>query len=218
MKHSKRFTKLALGALSLGTAFTAANDAMALDAGQCLPMAQMNEALKADGQRTMIIGNGTAFNNTHGSAADVRISYFVNTITSNQDGSLGYQLEGDRPLGEPSQNVCIRAKLSDVHLYDARVESIPSAAYLGGRFNDIVNENASKGTRPMVIANTVFGSGSTLRNGLPIVMFGNMADKGASITTALADGSPQMLVFMTDTGYTQAAIQKLDNSKLAAPK
>jgi hypothetical protein len=209
---------------ALGAAFAAslcaATPAQALEPRQCLPMAEMNEALRAEGQRTMIIGDRQALQNPTGRVADASIDRYVNTVTSNADGSLGYQLEGDLPRAQVSTRVCVAAKLTNVRMYDARRDAIPQAAYLGGQFDAVVRENAAKGTRPMLIADTVHpASGGTERRGLPLVMFGNIPGRSASIVTRMPDGQPQFLVLMGDTEYTAAGLARLNTQvAMVVPK
>ncbi len=195
-------------AIALGT-MTAANDAMALEAGQCLPMAQMNEALKADGQRTLIIGDRVAINNSTASNTGLVVNRWVNTVTSNADGSLGYQLEGDRPRAEMSNQVCVRAKLTNVRLLDARADVIPEEAYLGGTFEQTINNAAASGFRPMLISDTVFKNGSTNRNGLPIIVMGKLSERFGSISAYKPSGNLEMLVQYQNLDYTPTALQRL---------
>jgi hypothetical protein len=205
MKRSALVTT-AIGA-AFAAALGAASPAMALEGKQCLPMAQMNEALRAEGQRTMIIGDRMAVNDDSTRSSGVSVTRYVNTVTSNADGSLGYQLEGDLPRAQTSTNVCVRAKLTDVHLYDPQKPTIPATAMLGGQFDAVVRGNAAKGTRPMVVANTVRSNGQG--TGLPFVMFGNAEDRSASIQTKMPNGQPQFLVLMGDTDYTAAGRARL---------
>ena len=206
-------TRSAFMSSALTAAFAASigisSPAHALEAKQCLPMAEMNAALKADGQRTMLIGDRVAAVRDETVESLTKVIRAVNTVTSNSDGSLGYQLEGDRSRAEPSSRVCVRAKLTDVQLFDARKPSVAKAAYLGGAFDKIVDANAANGNRPAVVASTVFGSDDSLRRGLPIVIFKEADGDSASITTMTADGKPTMLVLMNKTEYTSAALQRL---------
>lgn len=179
--------------------------AHALETKQCLPMAEMNAALKTEGQRTLIIGDRVATNDAPERSSGVRFDRYVNTVTANSDGSVGYQLEGDLPKVQASTKVCVAAKLTNVKLYDINRESIPQAAFLGGGFDDVVRGNATKGVRPMMIADTDFSG----RKGLPMVMFGEVADRTASIATRLPNGKPQLLVLMADTDYTSAGRARL---------
>lgn len=194
-------------AIALG-AMTAANDAIALDAGQCLPMAQMNQALIADGQRTLIIGDRVAINNSTASSSGVVVNRWVNTVTSNADGSLGYQLEGNKPRGETSTEICVAAKLTNTQLFDATKNEIPQAALLGGAFNRAMELSAEDGIRPMVVANTVFGNGETLHLGAPMVLIGDPTRKIGSITT-IKNGEAVSLAGLQNVEYTPLALQRL---------
>jgi hypothetical protein len=169
--------------------------------------------MRAEGQRTLVIGNRVAVNDT---ATRTEATRFMNAISANDDGSVGYQFEGNRPRNEPSTEVCVRTRLTNVRVYDARRNAVPPDAYLGGRFNAIVDRNAAAGTRPMVVADTVFGNGPTERLGRPIVMFGNMEGRSGSLSTLLANGDPAMLVFTMETDYTPAALQRIGDTRVAA--
>lgn len=204
--------KSAFTASLLATA-VAASPAFALEAKQCLSMADMNVALKAEGQRTIIIGDRVAINDAPQKKSGVNVTRYVNTVTSNADGSRGYQLEGDNPRDQASTNVCIRAQLTNVRLFDARVNSIPQAAFLGGQFDAVVRENAAKGTRPMMVANTLHvAANGTEKQGLSLVMFGNVTgeSKSGSLVTKLPDGKPQFLVLLEAPEYTPAGLAKLN--------
>ena len=216
MKTLNRAMKLGFGAAA-GAVLACATPAMALEPGQCLPMAEMNAALRAEGQRTMIIGNRSAPQSRDAAGNVTAVVERVETITSNADGSLGYNLAGDRPREEASTNVCVRAKLTNVRLYDARQTDIPRDAYLGGNFNTLVNGNAELGTRPMVVADTVFSNdnGGT-RLGRPIVLFGNMEVRGASLYTYTNDGDAVRLALMVDTDYTPAALERINGDRTIA--
>ena len=197
---------------------TAAEPAVAgLQPGQCLPMADMNAALRAEGQRTMIIGNRSAIEERDAAGNPTRLAERLETITSNADGSVGYNLAGDRPREEPSINVCVRAKLTNVRLFDASQPTIPRDAYLGGSFNTLVSDNAARGTRPMIVADTVFSNenGGT-RLGRPIVLFGNVEGRTASLVTYTANQEPARLAGLVSTDYTQAALERLDGGRTLA--
>ncbi|AZI37878.1 hypothetical protein NT2_13_00810 [Caenibius tardaugens NBRC 16725] len=175
----------------------------------------MNAALRAEGQSVVIIGDREALQNPTGQMT--RVVRYVNTVTTNADGSVGYQLEGDLPRAQTSTSVCVGAKLTNVRLYDARQPVIPQAVFLGGQFDALVRANAAKGNRPMMLADTVHSApGGGERRGLPLVMFGDPQDmKTASQVTQLSDGRPQFLVGMSDTDYTSAGLARL-NAKLAS--
>jgi hypothetical protein len=217
-RHKSPLHSLLLGAaFAAAASFAGANPAMALDAKQCLPMAEMNAALKAEGQRTLIIGDRIASVGREGTT-ETRMVRAVNTVTSNADGSLGYQLEGNLPRTEASTRVCVRAKLTDIQLFDARKDGIPQAVFLGGKFDLAVKEKAAKGTRPMLMANTVFGSGASERKGLPLLVFGNFTKEAGSIETRDLSGTAQILAVMSKTDYTAIALEILYSRNSPAPK
>ncbi len=200
---------------SIGGAFLAAGTlaapALALEAKQCLPMAEMNAALKAEGQRTLILGDRLALQNPTGKVSDASVDKYANAVTSNADGSLGYQLEGNKPRVVASTSMCVAAKLTDIRLYDARKTDIPNAVMLGGRFNGVVQELAAKGSRAMVVANTLHANGDAIRRGLPLVVFGNVDHRTGSLSTMTAQG-PQMLALMGDVDYTPEALRRLSGA------
>lgn len=197
---------------------TAAEPAVTgLQPGQCLPMADMNSALRAEGQRTMIIGNRSAVQERDARGNPTRVTESVETITSNADGSVGFNLAGNRPREEASTTVCVGARLTNVRLYDARSGTIPRDAYLGGSFNQLVDENAARGTRPMVVADTVFpNSDGSTRIGRPIVLFGNVEGRSASLVTYTANREPARLALMVSTDYTPAAMERINGTRTLA--
>lgn len=202
--------KSAFAAALIATACVSAS-AQALEAKQCLPMAEMNAALKAEGQRTLVIGDREAIQNPTGKIKDAAVLRFVNTVTANSDGSLGYQLEGDLPRAQASHQVCVAAKLTNVRLFDARRPGVPQDALLGGKFDEALRANEKLGTRPMVMADTVHtGADGQNRMGLPIVLLANVEHKGGHMFTRLANGQPQFLMQMGDTEYTSAGLARLN--------
>lgn len=116
-KNSKTFTKLALSALALGTAFTAANDAMALERG-CQNADTVRAALRDEGQFVVVSGQRTAI------AEQPR-----NIFTSNQNGTLGYNIE--QGTGDATGQLCVRAKYTDIRLNSNSDLATPSWALRG---------------------------------------------------------------------------------------
>ena len=202
--------KSAFSASLMATA-AVASPVFALEAKQCLSMAEMNAALKAEGQRTMIIGDRVYVDSPTDDIMDARFNRFVNTVTANADGSVGYQLEGDKPRAQASDKVCVRAKLTNVHFYDARKPGINQATLLGGSFNQSIIESEKNGTRPMVMADSVHRDESGVeRVGLPVVLLGNMEVKAGVMITRKPDGSTLKMLRMTSTEYTAAGLARLN--------
>ncbi|MEJ7928293.1 hypothetical protein WG908_16215 [Sphingobium sp. AN641] len=97
-----------------------------------------------------------------------------------------------------------------VRLLDARKPGVQPAALLGGSFDDEVRAKEKIGTRAMIVADTVHQSANgKAALGLPMIVFGNVAGRSASIYARLTDGSPAFLVFMSDTDYTAEALRRL---------
>lgn len=201
---------VACGVLASSTLLPAS--ALALEPRQCLPLAEINAALKAEGQRTLIIGDRKAVNDAPERASGVSVTRYANVVTSNADGSLGYQIEGDLPRAQASTRMCVTARLTRIRLFDARKPGVQPGALLGGAFDIEVRENERIGTRPMLIADTVHPApdGST-RVGLPMIVFGNMAGRSAAIYARLPDGRAAFMVLMGDADYTPEALRRLGN-------
>ena len=194
--------------MAFAAAFCAAQPADALEARQCMSMAEMNAALRAEGQRTMVIGDREVLNNPTGRIADASITRYVNTVTSNADGSLGYQLEGDRPRSEASTRVCVAAKLTNIRIFDASQPGVPQQVLLGGRFNDAIRADEAIGARPMVFADTVHGSEGSYRTGLPIVITLNVPYRAGTMLTRQTDGSAVSMMDLASLDYTDAGRER----------
>jgi len=145
-----------VGALYMTAAAVGALQAKALEPFQCLSMEEMNAALKAEGQRTVFIGDrigGPTDNRDE--AGNVRS--WVVTVTSNTDGSRGYYLEGDRPRREVSTKVCVSARLSGVQLFDPRKRLFANPPLVAGDLTRYIFENAQAGREPFLLASDVTG-------------------------------------------------------------
>ena len=187
-----------------------------LQSGQCMPMADLNAAMRAQGQRTVIIGDRAAVMNDGQPNAFVR--RWVNTVTSNADGSVGYQIEGNNPRATQSTEVCVAARLTNVRLLDARLSTVPNEVLLGGRFNDAMRASIADGVRPMVVADTILGAGSTERRGLPIVVLADLdsANRPGLIAVRRPTGESEMLIQMQNLEYTSVGLERLGTTRVAA--
>ncbi len=98
----------------------------AAQAGQlidgCHPTAKMQEMLKAQEQKPVIIGN--AISDTGKKSASM--------ITSNPDGSLGYYLEGDAPMDGKASKFCVSSAFTNIKMYSPSLTEPPQEAFLGG--------------------------------------------------------------------------------------
>jgi hypothetical protein len=188
-----------------------ATPADALEPGQCLSMAEMNATMRAEGQRTLILGNRSALNNPTGLIRDASVTLYANAVTSNTDGSLGYQLEGDRPKEEPSTRMCVRAKLTNVRVYDAGQSNVPQSALLGGTFNEAVQRLASRGINTMLVADTFQGA-DTNRRGNPLVVLADLRASSGQMATMTSTG-PQRLALLTELGYTEEGRRRIGKTQ-----
>jgi hypothetical protein len=205
---------------ALSAAFIAAigfsTPAQALEAKQCLSMTDMNAALKEEGQRTMIIGDRVFIESSTGNIMDAKLPKFLNTVTSNDGGSVGYQLEGDKPRAQTSDKVCVRAKLTNVRFFDARRPGLNRSALLGGDFNQSIINSEPNGTRPMVVADSVHRDSSGVeRTGLPVVVLGNMEVRAGVVITRQPDGSTLKMFSLTNTEYTPAGLDRIGQRQVA---
>lgn len=197
----------AFGATLLAAA-CASSPAHALEPKQCLPIAEMNAALKADGQRTLVIGDRLALQDPTGHGEDMYTNRFADAVTANADGSLGYQIEGDKPRQQTSTQMCVSAKLTNVRLFDASQPGTPKAALLGGSFDQGVHELEAKGTRAMLVADTFRGN-DTSKIGNALVVFGNVATRNGSMATNTSQGA-KMLAVLGDLDYTPEGKRRLN--------
>lgn len=200
-------TSSAIG-MAFAAALCAASPADALENRQCMSMTEMNAALRAEGQRTMVIGDREVLNNPTGRLTDASLTHYVNTVTSNADGSLGYQLEGDRPRNEASTRVCVAAKLTNIRIFDASQPGVPQDALLGGSFDDALRASDQIGSRPMLVADTVHGSEGAYRLGLPMMIAVNMPYRAGVMLARQANGEPVKLMSLASLDYTDAGRER----------
>ncbi|OSZ69556.1 hypothetical protein CAP40_01485 [Sphingomonas sp. IBVSS2] len=101
-------------------AILSASPALALDTGQCLPAQQVRDALKAEGMQPIIVGNRTGY------GYPTSLIFFANA-----DGSRGYLIRGDKPLGEQAETACVDSVFRGVKLRDISRPGIPEWALMG---------------------------------------------------------------------------------------
>jgi hypothetical protein len=205
-----------VGSAFMGAALASASPAMALEAGQCLPMAEMNAALRAEGQRTMIIGDrlGQIENDPNG-VAGLNVDMYANAVTSNPDLSVGYLLQGDRPRTETSTRMCVGAKLANIRIFDAAREGVPQAALLGGRIDDVLRADEQIGVRPMVVADTVQSANDgSQRLGLPMVITANISQRMGGLYARQANGEPVLLARLAELDYTAVGLQRAQGTAI----
>lgn len=91
--------------------------ALALATGECLPAAQVRSALAAENMNPIIVGNRTGY------GYPMALIFFANA-----DGSRGYLIRGDKPLGQQADTACVDSVYRDVRLNDVTRPGIPEWA------------------------------------------------------------------------------------------
>ncbi|TXH08607.1 MAG: hypothetical protein E6R02_09590 [Gammaproteobacteria bacterium] len=131
---SHAMNALSAAALLASTCVAPSSTAVAQSAPQAatlsgcgIPAAQVKAALEAQGQFKMIVGNRMALTfDAAGKAIDS--PRVANVFTSNADGSLGYRLEGNQPLGTPSTSFCVGARYTNIRFNDWNRAGVPEFA------------------------------------------------------------------------------------------
>lgn len=104
-------------ALAVAGCLIAATPVLALETGECLPAAQVRSALAAEGMNPIVVGNRTGY------------GYPTSLIfIANANGSRGYLIRGDKPLGQQADTACIDSVYRDVRLNDITRPGIPDWA------------------------------------------------------------------------------------------
>ena len=95
--------------------------ALALDTGQGRPATQARAARAAEGMNPIIVGNRTGY------------GYPTSLIfLANANGSRGYLIRGDKPLGQQADTACVDSVYREVRLNDITRPGIPAWATMGG--------------------------------------------------------------------------------------
>ena len=198
-----------VGAAISFTAFSA----QALEPKQCLPLKDMKAALASESQQILLIGDRKAINDAPEDPSGVKVTRYMNAVTSNSDFSVGYQLEGDLPRATDSTDVCVRAKLTNIRLYDARHYEAKLTYPFGAPFIVELQKKETAGTRPVIIADTLHSNqDGTERIGQSMVLFWHPTGRSATIYAVSGEEEPRLLVFMGDTDLTKAAVNWLDET------
>lgn len=223
MSFAAAFKKSAFALAGAASLFAGATAAHALEPKQCGSAAEMTEALKAEGQKSVIVGNRMALEfDAQGNVIDS--PRITNIFTVNESGE-GYNLEGNRPLGTPSTEFCVRAKYVSARFNNWEREGIPAFA----QFNTparadaqricaaansqnglscgiisgyLANGDASSNPqRVMMVAQTVNDRGQA---GKKLVITGRPQDGGGATYAADTRGIATELFFAEKMAFTTA--------------
>lgn len=102
--------------------------ARGVKAKDCYSMAEMNRALKAYGQRSLVSGDRVTLADRGEKVVGVG---FLNIFTSNEDGSLGFNIEADKPGGQQAAEASVRTVMTEVRLWDKDRPVKPDPVILG---------------------------------------------------------------------------------------
>ncbi|HRK97097.1 MAG TPA: hypothetical protein PLE43_01320 [Alphaproteobacteria bacterium] len=99
--------------------------------GDCYYTAEINKAMKDYGQKSLIVGDNIyAGKDGNGVLKDY---LRVNRFTASDDGSLGFNVEGNNPSNQPSTEWRVAAVIKNVRLYDSNKFVVPSEEIVGRR-------------------------------------------------------------------------------------
>lgn len=187
--------------------------ALALEAGQCGTAAEIQAALKAEGQVPVIIGNRVT----------TRKDRPANIFTANSNG-IGYALEGDAPQGQKSTRVCVGYRYHGVRVNDIASPVLPSWALIGNdrkaaeadckarkaglcdSYDDYMRRSYATGRRIMMVARADFANGDgTRRNGRLVTIVFVPGSKLADVTATNSVGASESDGGLEDVNFTQYA-------------
>lgn len=206
LKDSMRLWKtFALAAFPLAAAFGVVTPATAqclpgnydaargIKGGDCYATAEINKAMKALDQHSLIYGDRiTLGDNANG---EMVVGGNLNIFTSNPSGTLGYNIEGDVPAGgQQAAHFSVRSVMHDVRLWDRNKKVLPPPEVIG-RLN--AQGLQKSGDRLMLSAK--FGKGVYL----VVVVSGAKQQVGSFIASNDIKGGE--LATLKGLAYTKAA-------------
>lgn len=95
----------------------------AIDNGECGTPEEMTAKFKAESQRSFASGERVERENGSNTLYGI-------IFTINADRSVGYVLEADKPTGERASKICVRNRLADIRLFDARKPGLKPGSLL----------------------------------------------------------------------------------------
>lgn len=196
-------------AFVLAFGFAANANAGGLQPGKCYSKDQAEAVLKQEGQFPIFIGNR------------ITDSRNVNIFFLNRDG-YGYNLEGDRPKGMPSNKICVAAAYKDARLNDPDNPEIPSwGKNIKTTGNGIDVQKAYKnGGRFLMVAQTYENRpDGTERLGKGIVVIAGPQESGDvwSVDSKWLPDSSFSMVNLSITPKMQELLSQGKRAALSAP-
>jgi hypothetical protein len=197
----------------VGAVVSVATPAFALEPQQCLSASAMQAALRSENQVPVVVGNRVT----------TRPDRPVNMFTADGNG-VGYELEGDAPQGQPSQQVCVVSRYHDVRINDITSPVVPTWALLGNdraaaeadcqarhagvcdSYDDYVRRATAGGMRVMLVARIDIASGNgTRRNGRLLTILARPGRNIADVTLTNSAGASESGGGLEAVNYTQFA-------------
>lgn len=198
-----------ISTLAVAGAMTAANDAMALDAGQCGPRADIEAALRAEGQYPIVSGYRAIPSRPR------------NIFTSNIDRSLGYNIEGNQT------ELCVGIKYTDIRLNTSTDMARPEWAYIApanSPFNDFLTREEQRINLRVIFGATglVRGTdGVERRAGLITVTQGNgdqyVTNQGGIWAANRSNGTFASLASLIDITINERNFQQIASVSSPTP-
>jgi hypothetical protein len=180
-------------------------DAMALDAGQCGPRAEIETALRAERQFPIVSGFRSIPSRPR------------NLFTSNTDRSLGYNIEGDQT------QLCVRAKYTDIRLNTNPDYARPIWAYIApadSPFNAFMSREEARTNLRVIFGATALVKGQDgieRRGALLTVSQGNgdqfVTNRGAMVAANTSNGVSRVITDLEDITVNQRNFQQLASDR-----
>lgn len=172
-KNSKTHTKLALSALAVGTAFTAANDANALGLG-CQDANFVRHALLNEENQFVLV---TGIRPIPEQPREI--------FTSNPTGTVGYNIA--QGTGNTAGQLCVLVKYTDIHVNTNPDLSTPSWALMGANTAHdqwLRQTQSNVDNRVLLGARVLVNGQDNLRGGFLMVTRGNVEPNNVGHTNA----------------------------------
>ncbi|MBE2191479.1 MAG: hypothetical protein IAE63_04800 [Alphaproteobacteria bacterium] len=180
--YVRRF--MAAAAFALPMVFAANAHAGGLEAGKCYTKSAAEAVLAQEGQKPLFGGDRI----TDSKPANI---FFMN------DSGYGYNIEGERSLGIPSQKLCVGSSYKNVHLNGIDNPNVPSWGQNiknNGTFD--VQKAYSNGGRLIFAAQSYSMKDGKEVDGKAITVMAGTNDQLASVLTVDSTGIPGGLFSM----------------------
>ena len=108
----------------------------------CYTTPEMNKALKALNQRSLISGDRITVGDD--ASGQVEFGANINVFTSSPDGKFGLNIEGNSPIGQQSSSFSVGATMTDIRLWDRDNRVLPPADIVGRLIADGIKKSGDR--------------------------------------------------------------------------